>query len=591
MRLASLSSLSAFALLFFALASLPATAQVPGVFFANQGEPNQVCTDDGTGTLACAQVSTRNGFSLSATAGDFDGDGDDDVVAGSFFQASELCINDGPGTFTCSNLPGGNPTVYDLDAFDADGDGDLDLALAIGFGPNRLCTNDGSAGFTCAAYTTDGETSLGITTFDADNDGDLDLAVAERGNPFGTPDTYCENDGTGAFTCNDIAPDTTTYYAVSALDADNDGNADLAFGGADLNRICLGDGAGSFSCSTIPGTEDESRGSDAADFDGDGNIDVAFSNLFPGPSLVCFGDGTGSFSCTDIANSEFNGNGLAAGDLDDDGDADLAIAAFNRPAQLCSNDGTGLLSCSDIAGAPSQRGNEPAIGNFSGAPLAGGFALTVTAPPSVAPGAALPIVYTVANNTGSAASGDFFFTARRNGNVVAQQVVQSGTVPAGQTLLLAAQIAVPSAAPEGAYELTFAIGQAFGQSVDTEVLTVTVQGAARPGTPAWSVIEATPWTEDGAPVATATAEVTGLTAYPNPTAGRAEVAFALAEAAAVRLVVFDVLGREVAVLAEGAREAGPHTAAFDGSALAAGTYLVRLEAGGVVETQTLTLTR
>ncbi|MEM1041321.1 MAG: T9SS type A sorting domain-containing protein [Bacteroidota bacterium] len=86
--------------------------------------------------------------------------------------------------------------------------------------------------------------------------------------------------------------------------------------------------------------------------------------------------------------------------------------------------------------------------------------------------------------------------------------------------------------------------------------------------------------------------MTGLAApYPNPTAGAATVAFGLAERAAVRLVVFDVLGRAVAVLAEGVCEAGPHAAAFDGSGLAAGTYLVRLEAGGVVETQALTLTR
>ena len=82
-----------------------------------------------------------------------------------------------------------------------------------------------------------------------------------------------------------------------------------------------------------------------------------------------------------------------------------------------------------------------------------------------------------------------------------------------------------------------------------------------------------------------------LEAYPNPAAGRATVAFALPEAAEVRVAVYDVLGRRVALLAEGAFEAGRHEVAFDGSALPAGLYVVRLQAGAAVRTQRLTLAR
>ncbi len=87
-------------------------------------------------------------------------------------------------------------------------------------------------------------------------------------------------------------------------------------------------------------------------------------------------------------------------------------------------------------------------------------------------------------------------------------------------------------------------------------------------------------------------EVAALEAvYPNPARGAATVAFALPEAGLVRLAVYDVLGREVAVLADGEAEAGRHEAALRAATLPAGTYLVRLTAGAEVRTQRITVVR
>jgi hypothetical protein len=83
----------------------------------------------------------------------------------------------------------------------------------------------------------------------------------------------------------------------------------------------------------------------------------------------------------------------------------------------------------------------------------------------------------------------------------------------------------------------------------------------------------------------------GLTSHPNPFSGRAAVSFVLPERADVRLSVYDGLGREVAVLVDGAREAGQYEAVLDGGALPAGVYLVRLTAGPFVQTQRVTLVR
>jgi len=79
--------------------------------------------------------------------------------------------------------------------------------------------------------------------------------------------------------------------------------------------------------------------------------------------------------------------------------------------------------------------------------------------------------------------------------------------------------------------------------------------------------------------------------YPNPVRAQATVAFELPESGAVRLAVYDLLGREAAVLAEGVQPAGAHTARVDASRLASGVYLVRLDAAGQTLTHQLTVVR
>jgi len=78
---------------------------------------------------------------------------------------------------------------------------------------------------------------------------------------------------------------------------------------------------------------------------------------------------------------------------------------------------------------------------------------------------------------------------------------------------------------------------------------------------------------------------------PNPVRGHAAVEFELAEAADVRLSVFDVLGREVRLVTEGARRSGPHAAALDVQGLSPGTYVVRLATGAVARTQRMVVVR
>lgn len=87
------------------------------------------------------------------------------------------------------------------------------------------------------------------------------------------------------------------------------------------------------------------------------------------------------------------------------------------------------------------------------------------------------------------------------------------------------------------------------------------------------------------------AEALTLAVAPNPAPSGARLTFRLPDATSVRLAVYDALGREVAVLAEGPHAAGPHEVALDAHALAPGVYLARLTAGDRSATARLTVTR
>ncbi|MCX6133089.1 MAG: YDG domain-containing protein [Ignavibacteriales bacterium] len=77
--------------------------------------------------------------------------------------------------------------------------------------------------------------------------------------------------------------------------------------------------------------------------------------------------------------------------------------------------------------------------------------------------------------------------------------------------------------------------------------------------------------------------------YPNPFNPSTTIRFDLPEAAKVRLVVYDMLGREVAVLADGERPAGQHALRFDASKLSSGMYIYRLQTGNFTQTRKLML--
>ncbi|MCB1056596.1 MAG: CRTAC1 family protein, partial [Acidobacteria bacterium] len=199
------------------------------------------------------------GATLGAVAADFNGDGWPDLYLANDQMSNELWINGHDGTFSEEGLLGGAALSGDgqpqasmgVDAGDFDGDGDEDLFLShLSRETNTLYLNDGSAVFEDAtaraglAAPSWEYTGFGTAWFDYDNDGRLDLLVvngavkllepqvrAGEVLPLRQPDQLYHNLGGGRFEAVEVAGTALSTAKVSRGaafgDLDDDGDIDV----------------------------------------------------------------------------------------------------------------------------------------------------------------------------------------------------------------------------------------------------------------------------------------------------------------------------------------------------------------------------
>lgn len=79
--------------------------------------------------------------------------------------------------------------------------------------------------------------------------------------------------------------------------------------------------------------------------------------------------------------------------------------------------------------------------------------------------------------------------------------------------------------------------------------------------------------------------------YPNPFNPSTAITYDVQQSGMIRLTVYDVLGREVAVLVNGVQPAGSHIVTFDASSMASGMYVYRLTSGSQSITRTMLLVK
>lgn len=287
--------------------------------------------------------------------GDFDGDGDPDLLAGSNVSPipsrNYLYRLDGDhftevAEATGVAIPG--RTSRQANWIDFDGDGDLDLYAADRAGANRLLRNPGPTAegrFESTAYADgaiDVRRTVGACWFDFDRDGDLDLFLA---NQSGDSDALWRNDGERFV---DVAPalgmdQTQRWLSEGGVgcapgDYDNDGDPDLyvgTYGNNLLYRNDTTDGRPRFvEVAQASGLVEPHSvvGADWGDVDNDGDLDlfVAGYERVDGvqqPRNRLFINESGRFrnvlDVDDPANAA--DHGVVWVDYDRDGDVDLSL--------------------------------------------------------------------------------------------------------------------------------------------------------------------------------------------------------------------------------------------------------------------------
>lgn len=306
--------------------------------------------NDGAGSfVGGGSVTTGSGTSPEGLAvGDFDGDGDLDLVAALFSaNAVQLVWNGGAGVFTLGGTfaVGVEPSIVVAADFDGDGLADAAVNNRVS-GDMSVLLNDGAGGFAPAVHYAVGDETRCIAVGDITGDGWPDLAVSARDSRLVR---MFRNDGDGAFQIlRDLSLGTTLEpHGVALADLDGDGALDVvtaSSGGNELqehpsvflqnNGGRIGIWVGPINGTVLPGVSP--RGIVAADFDLDGHIDVATANADTNDVSICRNGGIGIFFLPVIYAVGENPEALvaAAGDLDGSGSAD--IVTFNRDSNSVS---------------------------------------------------------------------------------------------------------------------------------------------------------------------------------------------------------------------------------------------------------------
>ncbi len=310
------------------------------------GYITSVYNNDGAGGLSVSGNSLVGVINGSLAWGDYDNDGDLDlVVTGNTIiglgRITKIYTNNGSGALSDSGISLTGVQYSSVAWGDYDNDGDLDLVISglsgitSTTGITKLYENTGEGNFSEDTSIT--LTNLGYSAVawaDYDNDGGLDLITSGLDSSNNPVTTLYTNQANGSFISS------TPFVNVSRsslawADIDKDGDLDLLISGfnSSFNPVTTlyENGENNVFSGSGESLVDILNGSSTfGDYDNDGDLDVILSGALDfsanqDTSILYMNDGSGNFSNTQIPLDAAYEGGVSFGDYDADGDLDLAI--------------------------------------------------------------------------------------------------------------------------------------------------------------------------------------------------------------------------------------------------------------------------
>ncbi|PSQ97135.1 MAG: hypothetical protein BRD55_04325, partial [Bacteroidetes bacterium SW_9_63_38] len=340
----------------------------------------------GSSTLASVSTSLPNVSESAVDWGDFDNDGDLDLVvagdsSGTTNRKTSIYENDVENNNGFSRVGAGLTSVDNADVAwgDYNGDGNLDVIVTgyTGSGAmTELYGGDGTGTFTSPIGTGLVEVrNSSVDWADYNGDGHLDLVLSGQSGSGDTTQVY-RNEGGGSFAPADAGLVDVEKGEVDWGDYDNDGRPDLAVAGTDGSfryaNVYRNEGGGTFT-KVIGLTGVENAAAQWGDYDNDGLLDLAISGKDGSDSrstTIYRNEGGGNFSSLSAGLTGLQDGSVDWGDYDGDGRLDLAVMGDSTgggdlATKIYRNDGGGSFSALG-AGLTGARQGDLAWADYDG---------------------------------------------------------------------------------------------------------------------------------------------------------------------------------------------------------------------------------